>query len=191
MPSPIIGTKRKSSVTRIVLCWFGAVLGITTAVVVSSGLMPGDRFVYAKQKQTSGGMTALLGDVRRSAHYVPGEVLVKFRDEASSSGIKSLNANIGAKELRALSVNAAMVHQYKLEGAMSVDEAVLKYRNNPAVEYAEPNYLYSLQAIPADAQFGTLWGLHNTGQAVNGTAGRADADIDAPEAGISAREAQT
>jgi subtilisin family serine protease len=182
MQSPIIGMKRRSSGMKIVLCWFGAVLGITTAVVVSSGLMPGDRFVYAKQKQTSGGMTALLGDVRRSAHYVPGEVLVKFRDEASSSGIKSLNANIGAKELRALSVNAAMVHQYKLEGAMSVDEAVLKYRNNPAVEYAEPNYLYSLQAIPADAQFGTLWGLHNTGQAVNGTAGRADADIDAPEA---------
>jgi subtilisin family serine protease len=144
--------------------------------------MPGDRLVYAKQKQTSGGMTTLSGDVRRPAHYVPAEVLVKFKDEASSSGIKSLNVDMGAKELRAVSMNAAVIHQYKLEGALSVDEAVLKYRSNPAVEYAEPNYLYSLQAMPSDAQFGTLWGLHNTGQAVNGTAGKADADIDAPEA---------
>ncbi len=182
MPSPIIGTRRRSSGIRIVLCWIGAIVGLTTAVVTWSGLMSGDRVVYAKQKQTSGGMTTLSGDVRRSAHYVPGEVLVKFRDEASSAGITSLNVDIGAKELRALSMNAAMVHQYKLDGALSVDEAVLKYRSNPAVEYAEPNYLYSLQAIPSDAQFGTLWGLHNTGQSVNGTAGRADADIDAPEA---------
>lgn len=181
MQSPIIGTKHRSSMTRVVLCWGGALLGITTTVVVLSGLMSGDRLVYAKQKQT-GGMTVLSGDTRHSAHYVPGEVLVKFRDEASSSRIKSMNVDMGAKELSVVSVNAGAIHQYKLEGALSVDEAVLKYRSNPAVEYAEPNYLYSLQAVPSDAQFGTLWGLHNTGQTVNGTPGRADADIDAPEA---------
>jgi len=87
--------------------------------------MPGDRLVYAKQKQTSGGMTTLSGDVRRPAGYVPGEALVKFKDEASSSGIKSLNVDMGAKELRAVSVNAAVIHQYKLEGSLSVDEAIL------------------------------------------------------------------
>jgi subtilisin family serine protease len=127
-------------------------------------------------------MTALSRDVRHPAKYVPGEVLVKFRDEAASSGIQSLNAVAGAKELRALSVNAGVIHQYKLEGALSIDEALLKYRSNPAVEYAEPNYLFWLTTIPSDAQFGSLWGLHNIGQAVNGTAGTADADIDAPEA---------
>lgn len=166
----------------IALCWVGTIIGIATAVVSWSELMSGDRLVYAKQKQTAGGMTTLSGDVRRPAHYVPGEVLVKFRDEASSSRITSLNVDMGAKELSALSMNAAVVHQYKLDGALSVEEAVLKYQSNPAVEYAEPNYLYQLQALPNDAQFGTLWGLHNTGQTVNGTAGRADADIDAPEA---------
>ena len=167
---------------KIVFCWVGAIVGIITTVVALSGLMSGDRLVYAKQKQTSGGITSLSGDTRHSAHYVPGEVLVKFRDEASSSRIKSLNVDMGAKELRAVSVNAGVIHQYKLEGALSVEEAVVKYRSNPAVEYAEPNYLYRLQTIPSDAQFGSLWGLHNIGQTVNGTAGRADADIDAPEA---------
>ena len=51
-----------------------------------------------------------------------------------------------------------VIHQYKLEDTLSVEEAVLKYRSNPAVEYAEPNYLYRLQTIPNDAQFDTLGG---------------------------------
>ncbi|MBS0184295.1 MAG: S8 family serine peptidase [Nitrospira sp.] len=182
MQSPILGTKRRSSMMNMVLCWVGAIFGITAAVVALSELLPGNPLAYAKQKQTAAGMTALSGDARHPAHYVPGEVLVKFRDEASSAAIRSLNASVGAQETRALSKTGRVIHQYKVEGALSVDEAVLKYRSNPAVEYAEPNYLYSLQAIPTDAQFGTLWGLHNTGQTVNGTAGKADADIDAPEA---------
>lgn len=182
MQSPITGTKRKSSMTRIALCWIGAIVSVTTGVVTLSGLIPGDRLVYAKQKQASDSKTALAGVARGPAHYVPGEVLVKFRDEASLLGVASLNVNMGVKELRAVAVQTGVIHQYKLDGALSVDEAVLKYQNNPAVEYAEPNYLYQLQAIPNDTQFGTLWGLHNTGQTVNGTAGKADADIDAPEA---------
>lgn len=40
------------------------------------------------------------------------------------------------------------------------------------------------QALPTDTHFGRLWGLHNTGQTVNGTVGTADADIDAPEAWV-------
>ena len=35
---------------------------------------------------------------------------------------------------------------------------------------------------PDDTHFNRLWGLHNTGQNVNGTNGTDDADIDAPEA---------
>ncbi|MGE3977250.1 MAG: S8 family serine peptidase [Nitrospira sp.] len=182
MQSPIIDTTHRSSVMRMALCSGGTILGMATVLVALSGLMSGDHVVHAEQKQAARGMTALSGDVRRSAHYVPGEVLVKFRDEASSSGIQSLNMVAGAKEIRVLSVNARMIHQYKLEDTLSVDEAVLKYRSNPAVEYAEPNYLYWLNATPNDSRFGTLWGLHNTGQVVNGTAGKADADIDAPEA---------
>lgn len=182
MRSPITCTIRRSSMMKIVLCSFGIIVGVTIPMVTLPDLIPGNRLVYAKQKQTSGSMTAFSRDLRHPARYVPGEVLVKFRDEAPSSGIRSLNADVGAKELRAVSVQAGVIHQYKLDGALSVDEAIAQYQRNPAVEYAEPNYLYQLQAIPNDAQFSTLWGLHNIGQAVNGTAGTTDADIDAPEA---------
>ena len=40
------------------------------------------------------------------------------------------------------------------------------------------------QALPTDTDFGRLWGIHNTGQNVNGTVGTADCDIDAPEAWV-------
>ncbi|MGC4098411.1 MAG: S8 family serine peptidase [Nitrospira sp.] len=164
------------------LCWAGSILGIATVVTTLSGLMLDDRVAHAKQKPASGGMTALSRDARHPARYVQGEVLVKFRDEVSSVGILSLNAAVGAKEARKLSVNAGGIHRYKLDGAMSVEDAVLKYRGDPAVEYVEPNYLYRLTTIPNDAQFGSQWSLHNIGQTVDGTAGRPDADIDAPEA---------
>ena len=37
-------------------------------------------------------------------------------------------------------------------------------------------------ALPADTHFRRLWGLHNVGQTINGTAGSFDADIDCPQA---------
>lgn len=49
---------------------------------------------------------------------------------------------------------------------------------NPHVSYFEPNAVLEIDAIPSDARFSQLWGLHNTGQ----TGGAVDADIDAPEA---------
>ena len=49
---------------------------------------------------------------------------------------------------------------------------------NPADEESDA------QALPTDNDFGSLWGLHNTGQNVNGTLGTDDCDIDAPEAWV-------
>ena len=155
---------------------------MATVAAALSGLLLENSLAHAEQKQTHREMTALSQQMGHPARYVPGEVLVKFKDEASRSGIASLSADMGAKEVGAMSVNATVIHQYTLDGALSVDEAVLKYRRDPAVEYAEPNYLYWLQIIPNDTQFGSLWGLHNIGQTVDGTAGKTDADIDAPEA---------
>ncbi len=67
---------------------------------------------------------------------------------------------------------------FKLNGRMSTKAALEKLRANPAVLYAEPDYIVSAAVIPDDTRFSELWGMHNTGQ----TGGTADADIDAPEA---------
>jgi len=69
---------------------------------------------------------------------------------------------------------------YKVVVPMGVDifAMIADYSADPAVAYAEPNRIYEVTGIPNDPDFRRQWGLHNTGQ----TGGRADADIDAPEA---------
>ena len=47
--------------------------------------------------------------------------------------------------------------------------------------YAEPNGVVHADATPNDTRFTDLWGLNNTARTVDGVAGTADADIDAPE----------
>jgi len=107
----------------------------------------------------------------RSAEYVPGEVLVKFKDGTLVKDAANLHSTINAikkRELRTLKL-----HRLKLPEQMSVEEAVRKYKQDPNVEYAEPNFIvHALSTTPSDTAFSRQWALDN----VN------DADIDAPEA---------
>ena len=116
----------------------------------------------------------------KSDHYVPGEILVKFNKTAPKSVIAQLNTSLGAKTIREFP--SIGVQHIKLKPGETVAEAIKKYSDDPNVEYAEPNYIVHALATPNDPSFGELWGLHNTGQTVNGTPGTSDADIDAPEA---------
>jgi hypothetical protein len=64
-------------------------------------------------------------------------------------------------------------------------ETIQQFSDLEEVFFAEPSevsFNSALTYIPDDTDFSRLWGLHNTGQTVNGTTGVADADIDAPEA---------
>lgn len=66
-----------------------------------------------------------------------------------------------------------------LPADLPVQAAVQRYENDPAVEYAEPDFeVEPSQVTPNDPRFPELYGLDNTGQS-GGTAG---ADISAPEA---------
>lgn len=67
---------------------------------------------------------------------------------------------------------------------ISVEEAIRRLTADPAVAYAQPNYLKHSQATPDDPLFSRQWALKNDAQAVpssrgGDTAGFADADIDA------------
>jgi subtilisin family serine protease len=112
------------------------------------------------------------------AQYVPGEVIVKFLDSASKATV----AAAGGQMIKSFAGGEERVQLLKLNKGETVENALERYRHSPAIEYAEPNYIHQLAAIPNDAQFTSLWGLRNTGQNVSGTVGTADVDIDAPEA---------
>lgn len=120
--------------------------------------------------------------------WVPGEVLVRFREGVGRTRARTLHAALGARVLRRIPL--LRVDVVRLPDGMSVPAAVSRYLVDPAVEVAEPNFrLHLLQTVPNDPLFPDQWGLHNTGQLFPiadpppaEVAGTLDADIDAPEA---------
>jgi subtilisin family serine protease len=110
---------------------------------------------------------------------VPGEVIVRYKPGASSSDRAGAMNAADASHVRDLLLSRTEL--VKVEPGQE-DEAAAKLERDPDVAYAEPNGIAHAAITPNDTRFGQLWGLNNTGQAVNGVTGVADADIDAPEA---------
>lgn len=134
--------------------------------------------------------------------YVQGEYIVKFKsDQNIDVGIGDLSSKhhiASAKKLVADVKETALSSNQKLKMRMDaisrqgldriylvsapkfLDEQKLlrELKSDPNIEYAEPNYIVSIDAIPNDPSFSELYGLHNTGQFQF----LVDADIDAPEA---------
>jgi VCBS repeat-containing protein len=119
-------------------------------------------------------------------NYVPGEVIVKYKQSrlnlqgglgfAQSLAFENTHSLIKKDEIKNLNIQV-------FSSKKSTENLIKELKLDPAVEYAEPNYLRFPTTISTnDTYKDLLWGLDNTGQTVNGTAGANDADIDAPEA---------
>ena len=106
--------------------------------------------------------------------HVRGAVIVKYAAGASASDRASAARSAGILDrlsvVRGVGAQVARV-------AGGVDAAVARLNRSPAVEYAEPNYIYRALATPDDPRFAELWGLENSGQ----TGGTAGADIGATD----------
>ncbi|MBW3629238.1 MAG: S8 family serine peptidase [Gemmatimonadetes bacterium] len=102
-----------------------------------------------------------------AGEFVAGEVLVKFRANASA---EARGAALGAASaaVRERIVTAAMRQAGDAEGVTLVHSglgtaaAIQRLRGNPNVEYAEPNWVYQHGAASNDPLFtnGSLWGMY-------------------------------
>lgn len=111
------------------------------------------------------------------APFVRNELIVRLRDGGSGAALTALFSKVGAIGVSFFeSVDGLVV--LTLPEGMDVATARSLAKALSDVAYAEPNYILTTDVIPNDPSFGTLWGLHNTGQ----SSGTPDADIDAPEA---------
>lgn len=149
--------------------------------------------------------TAFANQVR----YVEGEVIVKFKQGTEKSFLTSKSlTNLGLNDERSINTKFEHLKVLKINKSLtsrSMDEVLKSLRSNPNVEYAEPNYIYSvnpirgkafankkveaspfyemLSATPDDPRFGELWGLRNTGSnEPKGGAGVEGADVNAMKA---------
>ncbi len=129
---------------------------------------------------------SLVIDSAHGTEYVTDEVIVrynykKFQNPAMMSIAADQNTKIGGKVTKDFTnIGLPGMQVVKLPKNLSVDEAIIEYQKNPDVLYAEPNYVYHINVrTPSDSFFSQLWGLHNTGQMVNGVTGISGADINA------------
>ncbi|MHA2428590.1 MAG: S8 family serine peptidase [Candidatus Hermodarchaeia archaeon] len=118
--------------------------------------------------------------IAQQEEWVPGEILVSYKSNVLASSIDALEKKYSLIELRRFD-HLRVVH-YQIPQSLTVEKAVEKLSSEQAVEHVEPNYLRRLQEFPTDPRFSQMWGLHNTGQLVNGSIGPSDIDIDWPEA---------
>lgn len=128
------------------------------------------------------GSATISGGHKAHGQYRDGEVIVKFREGTSAATMATAHRRSGAQVLKTVAAGRHRAQHLQLRPGGTVEDAVAQYRQDPAVEYAEPNYVYQLAGLPNDPLFTQLWGLHNTGQAVRGVVGTPGADIHAPEA---------
>lgn len=137
--------------------------------------------------------------------YVPGELIVKLKNSASESSLRlpeSSNAKLD-RTIESLS-GKYLVVKFDESNTQSLTSAQEMIANLPEVEYAEPNFIYSVidtikernvvsellsfddsapNYTPMDPKFGQLWGIQNTG--TNGPSdvrGVAGADVAAMQA---------
>jgi subtilisin family serine protease len=110
-----------------------------------------------------------------AADYVPGEVLIKFKQGISQKAANAANRIVQATLIKKLS-GPSEVLLVQLPSDVSVTDAVEEYMKDSNVIYAEPNYIRKLKATAAE--YSLLWGIHNTGQLINNIAGLPDADMD-------------
>ena len=106
---------------------------------------------------------------------VPGELIVKYKSGVKAAQRASVRSLARAHAMRQLDVINA--EQIRVDQG-TTEEAMQRLRSDPNVEYVEPNYVITLDAVPNDPRFPELYGMRNTGQ----TGGTPGADIKAVNA---------
>ncbi len=112
---------------------------------------------------------------------IKGKIIVKFRDARSSASILKQHGLKDGKTIGSTGAHLISVPAGKEARLIEV------FSNNPAVEYAEPDY--TVTSMADESYFSRQYALQNTGQSFTNTAGTMpiagginDADVDAVEA---------
>jgi subtilisin family serine protease len=107
----------------------------------------------------------------------PSTLLVRFHANQTDVDRQALRNLVGAARLRGF---ASVPGLELISINMHVDQAIDAL--TPHVMYAEPNWVHRAIGSSNDTYIDLQWGIHNTGQTIQGSVGTPDADIDGFEA---------
>lgn len=127
---------------------------IAAAIIVSLGV---------SSVAMAGGRPDLVqAGLKAGRAHVAGELLVKYRDGSTATQQAAARNSLGAQKLQTVRGGKGEVALLKLPAGRDVASAVRTLSQNSAVDYAEPNWIYTTQAVSNDTYYtnGTLWGMY-------------------------------
>jgi len=143
-------------------------------------------FCWLPPGAAENGKDAVSGAKGSTVEYRPGEVLVKMKARKGFEGRAVLKNRLRVKSARTF--RRTGVELWRLPPDTTVGNALRELRVSAEVEFAEPNYVRRLRALPDDPGLDRQWGVDNAGQPIDdpsadrdwseGGAPGADMDLD-------------
>ncbi|MBZ0165624.1 MAG: S8 family peptidase, partial [Candidatus Omnitrophica bacterium] len=97
----------------------------------------------------------------QGADYVPGEVIIKFKENIPENRRQGMAARLGLRRMRRN--NRMGTDRFRIPHHRKMQEFIEECRKDPDIEYVEPNYLVHLHYTPNDEFFSYQWNLDNPG----------------------------
>jgi hypothetical protein len=79
----------------------------------------------------------------RAFQYVPGELLVKFREGTEKETVREISSRLDLRAIRM--VTGQPLYLMKIGDGASVEEVIERLESYPEVEHSEPNYEDEMQ----------------------------------------------
>lgn len=113
----------------------------------------------------AGGRSDLVIDALRAgrAQFAPQELMVQYKSGAGENDFRQVRGRLGADLGETLRANGAgRLELLRLPRGISLEAAIRLLEADPAVEFAEPNWIYTTQATSNDTYYtnGNLWGMY-------------------------------
>lgn len=103
-----------------------------------------------------------------AADFVAGEILVQWDPTVSAETREAVRAPLAtvAEAIHTETMKRSgtgVLERIRLGSQMTVEQGIAYYQSKAGVEFAEPNFIYTTQAIPNDPFYsnGSLWGMYS------------------------------
>lgn len=129
---------------------------LSAAVVATLGL--------SSLASAGGRPDAVLSGLQAGRPHQAGELLIKFRDGVDAVTQDNLRRGIGAQKASTVRGGRGELALMRLPIGTDMASAVRILSANPAVEFAEPNWIYNHTAVSNDPLYtnGSLWGMYSS-----------------------------
>ena len=76
-------------------------------------------------------------------NYIPGEILIKFKDGTDVESIRTIQETVGLTTIKV--VPKLNIYRMKIKNGSSVEEVIKRLQSFREVEYSEPNYIVKFE----------------------------------------------